>query len=429
MRDAGRLAAAIDIVTDIEARRKPAKLVLKAWGEAHRFAGSGDRAAIAGLVLDAMRRRRSLAWMVGEDTPRAACLGVLRFVWGWPVERIHELCGEVPHGPGALTGNEAARLAEPLDLNDAPPPVQGDYPDWLDEPLARVFGEARAEEAAALTVRAPVDMRVNTLKATPEQVLEALSGMNAHAAGALPTTLRIDAPAATDRVAPVETHPAFIRGWFEVQDAGSQIAAAVAGDIKSAKVIDLCAGGGGKTLALAASMANTGWLYAYDRDPRRMVDVIPRAERAGISNLTVLSPLDKEPLKGLDNKFDLVFVDAPCTGSGTWRRHPDTKWKLTEANLKLRNQEQDEVLDQAAGLVRPGGRIIYVTCSLLAEENEDRVAAFLEARPDFRLGDLPKTVARFATSPGMLRLSPAASDTDAFFAAVIVRAVAAPAVG
>jgi 16S rRNA (cytosine967-C5)-methyltransferase len=168
-------------------------------------------------------------------------------------------------------------------------------------------------------------------------------------------------------------------------------------------------------------MANTGWLYAYDRDPHRMVDIIPRAERAGVSNLTVLSPLDKEPLKGLDNKFDLVFVDAPCTGSGTWRRHPDTKWKLTEANLKLRTKEQDEVLDQAAGLVRTGGRIVYVTCSLLAEENEDRIAAFLEARPDFRLGDLPKTVARFAASPGMLRLSPAASDTDAFFAAVLVR--------
>ncbi|OJU11569.1 MAG: MFS transporter [Caulobacterales bacterium 68-7] len=422
MRDAGRLAAAIDIVTEIEARRKPAKLAVKAWGEAHRFAGSGDRAAIAGLMLDALRRRRSLAWMMGEDTPRAACIGVLRFVWGWSIERVTETCAETPHGPGALSAEEAARLAAPNDLNDAPPPVQGDYPDWLDGPLARVFGDARAEEGAALTVRAPVDMRVNTLKSNTEQVLEALSGMDVHAAGGLPTTVRIDAPSATDRVAPVETHPAFIRGWFEVQDAGSQIAAAVAGDIKSAKVIDLCAGGGGKTLALGAMMANTGWPYAYDRDPRRMVDIIPRAERAGLSNLTVLSPLDKEPLKGLDNKFDLVFVDAPCTGSGTWRRHPDTKWKLSEGSLALRNKEQYEVLDQAAGLVRPGGRIIYVTCSLLAEENEDRVAAFLEARPDFRLGDLPKTVARFATEPGMLRLSPAVSDTDAFFAAVLVRA-------
>jgi 16S rRNA (cytosine967-C5)-methyltransferase len=422
MRDAGRLAAAIEIVGEIEARRKPAKLALKAWGDAHRFAGSGDRAAIAGLMLDALRRRRSFAWRLGEDSPRAVCLGVLRFGWGWSVDRIAEICAETPHGPGALTAQERARLEEPLDLGEAPPPVRGDYPDWLDGPLTRVFGEARAQEAAALTVRAPVDMRVNTLKATPAQVREALSGLDAHPAGVLPTTLRIDAPHAADRVAPVESHPAFIRGWFEVQDAGSQVAAAVAGDIKGAKVLDLCAGGGGKTLALAAAMANTGWLYAYDRDPRRMVDIIPRAERAGVSNLNVLTPLDKAPLAGLEGALDLVFVDAPCTGSGTWRRHPDTKWKLTEANLAMRNKEQDAVLAQAASLVKPGGRIVYVTCSLLAEENEDRLDAFLAGHANFKLGELPKALAHLAEKPGMLRLTPARHDTDGFFAAVLHRA-------
>lgn len=422
MRDGGRIAAAIEIVEDIEARRKPAKLAMKAWGDAHRFAGSGDRAWIAGLVLDALRRRRSLAWIMEADSPRAVCLGVLRYVWAWPLDRIAAACAETPHGPGELTSAEGRRLGDPRDLAGAPEPVRGDYLDWLEPSMQRVFGDRRAREGAAMTTRAPVDLRVNTLKATTDQVLEALSGLDAHPAGRLPTTLRIDAPVAAERVAPVEAHPAYVRGWFEVQDAGSQIAAAVAGDVTGARVLDLCAGGGGKTLALAAAMANTGQLYAYDRDPRRMVDIIPRAERAGVANLNVLTPLDKAPLAGLENSLDLVFVDAPCTGSGTWRRHPDTKWKLTPANLATRNKEQDQVLAQAAGLVRPGGRVVYVTCSLLPEENEDRVEAFLAAHPDFTLGDLPGAVASLSKSPGTLRLSPADSDTDAFFAAVLVRA-------
>ena len=406
MKDGGRLAAAIEILTEIEARRRPANLVLADWGKANRFAGSSDRAWIAGLVLDILRRRRSLAWRMEDDSPRAAAIAALRFAWDWPAEAVAAACIEEPHGPGRLKPPEAKALLKPRQLRDAPPPVRGDYPDWLDPHFERVFAEGRADQLAAMAARAPLDLRVNTLKATPAQALGVLESLGAVQFGRLETTLRIAAPAADLRVAPIEAHPAFARGWVEIQDAGSQVAAAQAGDVKGLSVLDLCAGGGGKTLALAAAMENTGQLYAYDSDARRMKDIIPRADRAGVTNLDVRTPMDANPLADLTGRMDLVFVDAPCTGTGTWRRHPDTKWKLKPALLEHRIAEQDAVLDQAAAFVKPGGRIVYVTCSLLAEENEDRITAFVARHPAFKPAAEP------------LRLTPRDNQTDGFFAAV-----------
>src|SRR5262245_10445641 len=160
MRDGGRLAAAIEVLTEIETRRRPVRLALKAWGDASRFAGAKDRAWVSGLVLDVLRRKRSLGWRMGEDTQRAAALAALRFVWGWPVTKVAEAAAEEPHGPGPLTDAERAALETPRDLADAPDAVRGDYPDWLDASLDRIFGPARAEEGAALAERAPVDLRV-----------------------------------------------------------------------------------------------------------------------------------------------------------------------------------------------------------------------------------------------------------------------------
>ncbi|MFM8377604.1 MAG: RsmB/NOP family class I SAM-dependent RNA methyltransferase, partial [Phenylobacterium sp.] len=184
------------------------------------------------------------------------------------------------------------------------------------------------------------------------------------------------------------------------------------------------AGGGGKTLALAAAMGSTGQVYAYDSDARRLADTVRRAERAGVRNLQVRTPLRPDPLTDLEGRMDLVFIDAPCSGSGAWRRHPDTKWRLTPDALARRQADQDAVLDAGVGFVRPGGRLVYVTCSVLAEEDEDRVAAFLARHPEFRV--LPATedlhwLSRL-TPEGYLRLTPAASDTDGFFVAVLARA-------
>jgi 16S rRNA (cytosine967-C5)-methyltransferase len=424
LRDGGRISAAIEVLGDIEARHRPAHLALKAWGEGARYAGAKDRAFVAGLVLDVLRRRRSIAWMMGEETDRARTLGVLRCVWDWPEERL-AAAAEEPHGPGALTDGERERLAQPAALAAAPAAVRGDYPDWLDQPLARVFGDHRAAELTALAARAPVDLRANTLKTDAAHVLKALGPFHPAPFDFLPDGIRIAAPEASERAAPVEAAPAFAKGWFEVQDAGSQIAAAVAGDIRGRQVLDFCAGGGGKTLALAASMANSGQLYAYDADARRLAETARRAQRAGVRSLQVRSPIDPAALAGLEGRMDLVFVDAPCTGSGTWRRHPDAKWRLTPQHLERRIAEQDAVLAGAAPYLKPGGQLIYVTCSLLAEENEDRVAAFVAAHPAFGVAPIELAGAgRWATPDGFLRLTPRSAATDGFFVAVLTRRAA-----
>jgi len=420
MRDGGRIAAAIAVLDDMDQRHKPVRLAMKAWGDAARYAGAKDRAFVSGLVLDALRRRRSLAYAMGEESNRARVLGVLAFVWGWPLDRLEAAAGE-DHGPGPLTDVERTALASPQPLDGAPPAVRGDYPDWADGRLQRVFGEALDPELAAMAERAPVDLRVNTLKSDQAHVLKALETFGPETSALVSDAVRIPAPAASERAAPVEASPAFEKGWFEVQDVGSQLAACAAGDVKGRQVLDYCAGGGGKTLALAAAMANTGQLYAYDADARRLTDTVRRAQRAGVRNLQVRSPIEKDPLRGLDGKMDLVFVDAPCTGSGTWRRHPDTKWRLTPAQLERRTAEQDAVLDGAAAFVKRGGRLIYVTCSLFAEENEDRVAAFIERAPDFKVASAEGVADAFLTADGFLRLSPRTAGTDGFFVAVLMR--------
>jgi 16S rRNA (cytosine967-C5)-methyltransferase len=426
VRDGGRLAAAIEVLGDIAGRHKPARMALKTWGDSARYAGARDRAFVSGLVLDVLRKRRSLAWQMVEDSDRAATLAAVRFLWGWEVDRLAAAADD-PHGPGALTAADIERLRIGPGLEDAPDPVRGDYPHWLDPHMARVFGDQRAAEGEALAERAPVDIRVNTLKTDTARALKALAPFDPQPSDLLPTAIRIAAPAASERAAPLEAAPEFEKGWFEVQDLGSQLAATRAGDIAGKQVLDFCAGGGGKTLALAAAMGNRGQLYAYDADARRLTDTVRRAQRAGVRNLQVRSPIHPQPLDGLERRMDLVFVDAPCTGSGVWRRHPDAKWRLTPAQLARRMQEQDAVLTGAAAFVKPGGRLIYVTCSLFAEENEDRVAAFLAARPDFEAAPAAGPADPFLTSEGYLRLTPRAAGTDGFFAAVLTRSPAVPA--
>ena len=434
MRDGGRLAAAIAVLEDMEARHKPVRLALKTWGEGARYAGARDRAFVSGLVLDVLRKRRSLAWRMEDETWRAGVLAAVHLAWDWPLERVAVAASE-DHGPGALTPAEIARLEIPLSLDDAPAAVRGGYPDWLAPHMDRAYGAEAAAEGEALCERAPVDIRVNTLLTDPERTLKALAPLGAAPLDALATALRVAAPRADARAPPVEALPEFAKGWFEVQDVGSQIAASAAGDIKGKQVLDFCAGGGGKTLALAAAMANKGQLYAYDSDARRLTDTVTRSQRAGVRNLQIRSPIRPGALDGLDGKMDLVFVDAPCTGSGTWRRHPDAKWRLTPVQLEKRMAEQNEVLRAASAFVKPGGRIVYVTCSLLMEENEDRIAAFLADHRDFAQTSTvdaigtsghvtPEGLAALtdhATPEGALRLSPLTAGTDGFFVAVLER--------
>ena len=435
MRTAGRVAAAIAILEDFERRRVPLKTALADWARGARYAGAKDRAAISGLCLDVLRRRRSLSAAMGDDSARAAMLAHLRTREGMSAAAIADLAAEAPHGPGALTPAEMEALAQPTAPN-GPPSVSADFPEWLESAVARAFGEAAVGEMAAFAERADIDLRLNSLKTAPEKALAALETVGAEAAPFLVTAARIAAPASDERAPAVTVIPAFNKGWVEVQDLGSQIAAAAAGDIARAQVLDFCAGGGGKTLALAAQMGATGQLYAYDNDARRLQPLYERARRAGVRNLQIVNPAtDKAALDALQGRMDVVFVDAPCTGAGTWRRHPDTKWRLTPQQLERRIEEQNAVLGEAARFVKPGGRLVYVTCSFLREENEDRLAAFVASDRDFSETRALSAVAAsgllregaedllapFETPSGALRLTPARTRTDGFFIATLTR--------
>jgi 16S rRNA (cytosine967-C5)-methyltransferase len=429
MKPAARVQAAIDVLTEITGRHRPASSALADWGRAHRFAGSGDRAAIGNLVYDTLRRRASGAFLMGDDTPRALVLGTMRLAWGESAEAIAALADGSQHAPAALSPVERAALARDLPA-DTPSHVLGDFPAWLTPSLDRAFGPSLVTETQALSQRAPLDLRTNTLRAKREQVLSVLAQHGAVPTPLSPLGVRIAATGHSGRMPNVEALDAHARGWYEVQDEGSQIAALLTGVKPGMSVLDMCAGAGGKTLAMAALMENRGSLHVYDSDPARLRPIHDRLKRAGATCVSVIDAGRSEHLTALTGRMDTVLVDAPCTGSGVWRRHPETKWRLTPAELDQRRAQQITVLDTAEPLVRPGGRLVYVTCSVLPEENGDQVAAFLERHADFSV--VPTENAWAATIGGAvpasadgrtdtLQLTPHTHGTDGFFVAVLER--------
>ena len=335
MTPAARLSAAIELIETIDAQRVPAAKALKEWGTAHRYAGSGDRAAIAGLIWDVLRRRSSSAFLMDADTPRARVLGMLRLERGMDAEAIAALCDGERFAPEPLSEAERAALTSRT-LDDAPPHVAGDYPEWLDAPLAAVFGDDRVAEATAMASRAPLDLRVNTLKAKREKVLASLRHLGAQETPWSPIGLRI-ALGADARNPGIHAEEDFIKGGIEVQDEGSQLAALFSAAKPGEQVIDLCAGAGGKTLALAAMMQGKGRLIATDHDKRQLAPIYERLSRAGVHNADIRAPKgDADPLADIRASADLVLIDAPCTGTGTWRRNPDAKWRMRPGALEVR---------------------------------------------------------------------------------------------
>ncbi len=429
MTPAARLSAAIEILADIDAQRVPAAQALKEWGTAHRFAGSGDRAAIAGLVWDVLRRRASSAFLMDADTPRARLLGMLRLERGMETDAIAALCDGGRFAPAPLDDAERAALTQ-RSLDGAPAHIAGDYPEWLDAHLASVFGEDRVAEATAMASRAPLDLRVNTLKAKREKVLSSLKHLGAKPTPWSPLGLRIEL-GADARNPGVHSEEDFVKGAVEVQDEGSQLAALLSAAKPGEQVIDLCAGAGGKTLALAAMMAGKGRLIATDRDKRQLAPIHERLSRAGVHNADVRAPKgEADPLADIKGSAELVLIDAPCSGTGTWRRNPDAKWRIRPGALEMRLKDQAEVLDRAAALVKPGGRIAYITCSVLPVENGEQVRAFLSRHGGFSIVPPEETAAvlwdkaeEFAqaalrSDEGWL-MTPLRTGTDGFFVSVM----------
>lgn len=430
MTPAGRLSAAIEVVADIDTRRRPAADALKDWGFAHRFAGSSDRAAIAGLVYDALRRKLSSAWLMGEPGPRAVVIGMLRRERGLDVDDIAALCSGAQFAPAPLTAAERMALAGDK-LVSAPAHVLGDYPEWLDPHFSKVFGEDRAAEGAALASRAPLDLRVNTLKAEREEVLSKLAHLGAEPTRWSPVGLRIRLSADAKNPA-IHAEPAFLKGTIEIQDEGSQLAALFAGTKPGEQVVDLAAGAGGKTLALAAATENRGQIYATDVDKRQLAPIHERIARAGARNIQVRTPRgEADVLADLNGRIDLALIDAPCTGTGAWRRNPDAKWRVRPGALAERVKQQEALLDRGAALLKAGGRIAYITCSVLQDENGDQVRAFLARRSDFAVVPPQQIAAAALGERGILfchaaRLSeegllmtPFSTDTDGFYVAIM----------
>lgn len=433
MRDGGRIDAAIHVLEDVLSRRQPVKSAVRDWGKRARYAGAKDRAWVSGLVLDALRRKLSLAHAMGADTPRALCLGALAHVWKWDIGRIDSAFDE-EHAPSALTLDERERLVMAPDPQ-APAHVQGDFPEWMMPMMERAFGENAVVEAQAMAVRAPVDLRINLIKADAEKAEKALRSVKAIPMPLLKNGFRVPAPDPSERAGSVESIPAYSKGWVEVQDAGSQIAAAGANCQPGEQVLDYCAGGGGKTLAASAAMNNQGQVYAYDIDGRRLSALIPRLKRSSARNVQLRHPQEDLGLDDLENAMDCVIIDAPCTGVGTWRRRPDSKWRVSEKALNTRRQDQAEILRTASKYVKPGGRLLYITCSFLMEENEDQVRSFLADNAEFVQEDAAESViasgqltaegvqrlSACKTDGGAVRLTPKTAETDGFFMALLRR--------
>ena len=458
MTPAARLSAAIQVLDAIATSRQPAETALKAWCVANRYAGSGDRRAIGERVFDCLRHG------AGQGGREAVLASLVKE--GLSAPDITTLFSGSGYAPAALNAEELAKLSA---LGGGEP---AGLPSFIEHELGRTFGkDSRAEVSALLTSRAPVDLRVNGLVTFP-QVLAASLADAGFANEPTPLSavgLRLDVSAS--KLAALD---AFKAGQFEVQDEGSQIAAFLLGAEPRQTVVDYCAGGGGKTLAIGQMMRGQGRLVACDLNPRRLDTVKPRLERAHLSadlrrvgptgdkleDLIAAGVLDPAKVtrsglmnacgiagimlttqavmvdkpKDLIGKADRVLVDAPCSGSGTWRRRPEEAWRLTEEQLHAVIKTQKDVLRRAAALVRPGGRLAYVTCSVLAAENADVATAFAANHPEFK--PLPITEAaatplltdtaraRLAELSGgghTVQLSPRRTGTDGFFIALFQR--------
>ena len=433
MTPAARIAAAIELFAAIdEAPRRPADATANEFFRARRFIGSGDRRAVSARVWSLLRaRRRTLWWLdrIGlRPTPELMIAAGL-MLEGWSIEGVAQSYSGGQHAPAPLSGRESAALGRlaghTLDHPDMPPAVRFELPDWILPRLEARFGAGLAAEMAALAEPAPLDLRVNLLLSDRAAAQTALAeeGIETVPTRWSPWGLRVG----ERRL--VTSGPAFQRGIVEIQDEGSQLIALLAGARPGMAVCDWCAGAGGKTLALAMMMRNRGHITACDVSAHRLEGAVRRLRRAGVHNVErhLVTPGDKWA-KRHAGRFDRVLVDAPCTGTGTWRRNPDARARLAESDLLELLPKQAAILDVAERLVRPGGWLVYATCSILPEENEQQMSAFLARHPRFR----PVPSARLAEGvPALPPAPPSAGDssfisltplqhgTDGFFAAVL----------
>lgn len=363
MTPAARLSAAIEVLDQI-LNGHSAEAALTQWGRAHRFAGSGDRAALRDLVFDALRCRRSFAALGGGLTGRGLVLGAVRAAGG---DEAALFSGE-GHAPSMVTDADAART--PTDIEAL------DCPDWLEAPLRQSLGAEFPATMAQLRRRAPVFLRVNRSKATVAQAIAALA---AEGIAAQPHPLASFAVEVMENARKIQTSASYLEGLVELQDAASQAVVEALPLRDGLRVLDYCAGGGGKTLAMAAQADLRLW--AHDASPGRMRDLPARAARAGVRVALTDNPSGTAP-------YDAILMDVPCSGSGSWRRDPQGKWALTPARLAELQRIQADILDRCVSMVGATGWLAYVTCSLLQDENESQIARFVARTPAWNVASM-----------------------------------------
>ncbi|MCB8874327.1 RsmB/NOP family class I SAM-dependent RNA methyltransferase [Acidisoma silvae] len=423
-----RFEAAIALLEAIAAApRKPADAVANDFFRSRRYIGGGDRRAVAEQAWSVLRQHRRLTWWIerAQGQPSGRMLVAAAAILGGQI--YGDVCAMFSggrYGPQPLEADEAEILRRLKDHTiehpAMPPAVRLEVPDWIYPLLEARFGAETDREIAAMLAPAPLDLRVNMLKGNRQQAIDALAaeGITAKSGRFSPWGLRVEGRR------PVVTGEAFQSGLIEIQDEGSQIVALMAEPQPGMRVLDYCAGAGGKTLAMAMMMENKGHILAADTSAPRLDGAVRRLRRAGVHNVEqhLLTDGDGKWAKRRRETYDRVLVDAPCTGTGTWRRNPDARARLTEQDLSELVAKQAVILQEASRFLRKGGRLVYATCSILPAENEEQVQRFLAANADFTQVAPTRPEAAKLARDGMVHLTPASHGTDGFFAAVLERA-------
>lgn len=423
MKPAAQIQAAIELLELIEDTQFPADRLMAQYFRDHRYIGSKDKAAISEWLYIALRRKATLVWLAEQlelaPGPRATLMVAVAHSENVVV---NEMFNGEQYAPSKLSHSEKTALAtlDSIKLEDAPDWVRLNIPEWLAPKLLRSIGDDFESEMMALQDRAATDIRVNTLKVTRAELVKELESQGFEPT---PTPVSSKGLRFSKRVS-LFNQNSFKKGWFEVQDEGSQLLAAVCDVKPGMKVVDFCAGAGGKTLALAAMMENKGVLHACDVHSKRLDNLGKRTKRAGVHNVQshLLSSERDKWVKRNVGKMDIVLIDAPCTGTGTWRRSPDAKWNLQEEDLQNLVTLQNEILESASRLLKPGGKLYYATCSMLEDENEQQIELFLSENKNFSAGkinNIEKNDDLYQLRNHQLRTFPAKSGMDGFFVAVL----------
>jgi 16S rRNA (cytosine967-C5)-methyltransferase len=429
MKQAARIQSAIDLLTRIRMGKIPMDATIRDFMAQRRFIGSKDRTAIVERVYRAMRGNARLGWWVSQkftqDTARLRLLADCVLSEKLSEQEVLDIFSGDKYAPEGLSAEErefvAALQGRDLSSPDMPASVRCECPDWAEGKFNLLYGDTFEAQLSAMLEPAPLDLRVNTIKADIDTVMQSLGkdAIRTEKTTYSPIGLRAAGkPFMSDS-------KAFRSGQVEIQDEGSQLIALLSGVKPGMRVLDFCAGGGGKTLVMAAMMENKGNIVAMDNDTRRLEKGRLRYKKAGVHNIEVRSLEEEQHRKWLRRQkgtMDVVLVDAPCSSSGTWRRNPDLRWRFYGPSLDEILAMQSEILDRVADKVKPGGRLVYATCSLFAEENERQVTAFLERHPDYKVLPL-KDAWPFKTpipcDGEYLRMTPKQHGTDGFFAAIL----------